>query len=234
MPIQRPKPLDVSQHIFYSPTFQSVIAEAVEFFQKTPVSRLPPDGTFQGAGVYALYYHGPFEPYAPIAGANRSGSVQPIYVGKAVPPGHRKGREYLSATTALRDRLNQHAGSIRSGRNIELEDFTCRFAVLGGAEVDLIGGLEAGLIRHCRPLWNGGIEGFGLHNVGKERLNQDKNYWDVLHPGRRWADKYTGFVADIETVRQAVTNFFTLTPSQQEALAEQKLFEEDENDSTPS
>lgn len=43
---------------------------------------------FIGAGIYAIYYTGDFTPYSPIA-AKRNGI--PIYVGKAVQPGARKG-----------------------------------------------------------------------------------------------------------------------------------------------
>lgn len=47
---------------------------------------------FVAAGIYAIYYIGPFPAYEPIAGANRSEQFKaPIYVGKAVPAGARKG-----------------------------------------------------------------------------------------------------------------------------------------------
>lgn len=54
---------------------------------------LPPREPFIGAGLYAIYYAGyTFEPYEPIAAANRDGKFSwPIYVGKAVPSGSRKG-----------------------------------------------------------------------------------------------------------------------------------------------
>jgi hypothetical protein len=45
-----------------------------------------------GAGVYAIYYTGDFEPYRPVAEKNRNGAFeQPIYAGKAAPKGARKG-----------------------------------------------------------------------------------------------------------------------------------------------
>lgn len=44
-----------------------------------PLGTLEP---FDGAGIYALYYTGPFEAYAPISGPEPS---VPIYVGKAIP-----------------------------------------------------------------------------------------------------------------------------------------------------
>ena len=52
---------------------------------------LPPE-PFIGAGVYALYYLGDFPAYEVLAEVNRNGQYAcPIYVGKAVPDGARKG-----------------------------------------------------------------------------------------------------------------------------------------------
>ena len=49
---------------------------------------------FLGAGVYAIYYTGSFAPYAKLGEWNRKGEDLkfPIYVGKAVPEGGRKGK----------------------------------------------------------------------------------------------------------------------------------------------
>lgn len=44
---------------------------------------------FKGAGIYAIYYEGDFPPYAPIS--RKTETEIPIYVGKAVPAGARKG-----------------------------------------------------------------------------------------------------------------------------------------------
>jgi hypothetical protein len=43
---------DYRLHVFHSPQFQSVVDEAIEFFNNTPVHRLPPPDTFAGTGVY--------------------------------------------------------------------------------------------------------------------------------------------------------------------------------------
>jgi len=49
-------------------------------------------GTFMGAGIYAIYYTGDFAAYASLAEHNIDGNFnQPIYVGKAVPAGARRG-----------------------------------------------------------------------------------------------------------------------------------------------
>ncbi len=71
-------------HLFRSPLFQSVVAQALDFFFNTPLHPLPPDGSFRGVGVYAIYLtqHDSF--YRRIA---TSDLKLPIYVGKAVPVG---------------------------------------------------------------------------------------------------------------------------------------------------
>jgi len=46
---------------------------------------------FKGAGIYALYYTGNFSAYASVVKRNRRQIRHPIYVGKAVPAGARKG-----------------------------------------------------------------------------------------------------------------------------------------------
>src|SRR5688500_18317266 len=55
----------------------------------TPLGAVP---RFQGAGLYVIYYTGDFPAYQMIAERNRDNKFeQPIYVGKAIPKGGRKG-----------------------------------------------------------------------------------------------------------------------------------------------
>ena len=55
------------------------------------IEQLPPE-PFYGAGIYAIYYNGDFPPYKKISIKQLRGKEAiPIYVGKAVPPGARKG-----------------------------------------------------------------------------------------------------------------------------------------------
>ena len=73
----------------YDPlTYDNLMAGlALHFHQRTlqpPAATL--DADVQGPGVYALFYAGSFAAYETIANAET-----PIYVGKAVPPGSRKG-----------------------------------------------------------------------------------------------------------------------------------------------
>jgi Eco29kI restriction endonuclease len=46
------------------------------------------------------------------------------------------------------------------------------------------------------PLWNSALDGFGNHDPGNGRYNQAKSDWDVIHPGRAWADRCKGVAAD--------------------------------------
>ena len=58
---------------------------------ESDIYRLPPK-PFIGVGVYALYYVGDFPAYEVLAEVNRNNQFAcPIYVGKAVPDGARKG-----------------------------------------------------------------------------------------------------------------------------------------------
>lgn len=199
---------DYNLHVFRSPKFQSVVNEAIEFFAQTPLHRLPPPSHFLGPGVYELYYVGTYELYAKIAELNQDTCVQPIYVGKAVPLGWRTARTGISESFDLYQRLREHTRSIQRGANLGIDDFRCRFMILNGIESDLIVPVEAELIRRYMPLWNTVVDGFGNHDPGAGRYNQARSEWDVLHPGRSWADRLTGMspslVNVISKVRQAL------------------------------
>lgn len=191
---------DYRLHVFHSPRFQSVVNEAIEFFNETPVHKLPPPVSFVGTGVYALYYLGSFDLYARIASLNRETQSQPIYVGKAVPPGWRTARSQETDAPVLYRRLQEHSRSIQQAANLEIDGFRCRFMILGGIESDLVVPVEAELIRRYSPLWNSVIDGFGNHDPGSGRYNQAKSEWDVLHPGRPWAERLTGESPRLEAV----------------------------------
>lgn len=196
--------VNVELHIFRSPQFQSVVVEAIEFFEGTPVYTLPPPSRFAGCGVYALYYVGDYSLYAKMAQSNRDACVLPIYVGKAVPSGWRAARVMSTERKSLYGRLREHMRNIQQVRNLEVDGFRCRFMILQEIETDLIVPIEAALIREYRPLWNSVVDGFGNHDPGKGRYNQARSEWDVLHPGRRWADKLTGQPPSLEEVIEKV------------------------------
>ena len=154
-----------------------------------PPMGLPPPAPFLGAGIYALYYNGDYPAYAPLAERNQliPGSL-PIYVGKAVPEGARKGGFGLGLApgTVLFTRLNEHAMSITQAQNLDLSHFTCRYLVVDDIWIPLG---EALLIEMFMPLWNRVLDGFGNHDPGSGRSNQKRSAWDVLHPGRPWATR---------------------------------------------
>jgi hypothetical protein len=37
------------------------------------------------------------------------------------------------------------------------------------------------------PLWNYSLDGFGNHDPGAGRYNQQRSPWAEIHPGRPWA-----------------------------------------------
>ena len=149
---------------------------------------MPPD-RFPGAGIYLIYYTGNFAPYAKVSAANQKGKyAQPIYVGKAIPPGGRKGLEGFDVPHghALFGRIDEHADSIKAAKNLSISDFRCRWLVVDEVFIPLG---ESLLISHFRPLWNVIVDGFGNHPPGAGRVGGKKPAWDVLHPGRAWANR---------------------------------------------
>jgi hypothetical protein len=154
-----------------------------------PLLPLPPADAFGGAGIYAIYYVGKFKAYQPIAERTRDNKFAvPIYVGKAVPAGARKGGFGLDIAPGqvLYNRLREHAESIEQAKNLNLADFSCRYLVVDDIWIPLG---EAMMISKFVPVWNRVIDGFGNHDPGKGRYQQQRSPWDVLHPGRGWAAK---------------------------------------------
>jgi len=125
---------------------QSIVRELLE----RDAEPLPPREAFIGAGIYLIYYRGPFKLYSPLAQLNSIDLRHPIYVGQAISPGGRKGGFAESVSTpALFGRLSQHAASIRQAKNLEIEDFSCRFLVVDEFWISLA---ESLLIESYRPL----------------------------------------------------------------------------------
>lgn len=157
------------------------VADALLAKNKIFLNQIDP---FIGAGIYAIYYTGNFKPYKPIS--NKKG--KPIYVGKAVPPGARKGNFGLNIDPGpvLYKRLKEHADSIRQADNLDVNDFLYRHLVVEDIWIPLG---ESLLIAKFSPIWNKIIDGFGNHDPGRGRYNQMRSRWDALHPGRPWAIK---------------------------------------------
>lgn len=162
------------------------VAEALLGRKPHPLGEL---SSFHGAGIYAIYYKGGHAAYEKIAAQNRGGDlVAPIYVGKAIPAGGRKGSPLADGTRtrALFGRLKEHAESISASTSLRIEDFLCRYLVVDDIWIPLG---ESLLIAKFAPIWNTLVDGFGNHDPGKGRHGGMRPKWDVLHPGRGWADK---------------------------------------------
>ena len=200
------------KHIYKSDAFEEIIKDTIRFFNGTPVHKLPPPVRFHGTGVYAIYYTGKSEYYENLYEQNRIEFRQPIYVGKAVPEGWRQAKDTKEGITTyeLCRRLKEHAKSVNQVKNLKQEDFSCRFMILEDSANHLIGTVEASLIRYYKPIWNTKIDGFGNHDPGSGRYNQAKSEWDVIHPGRPWAEKCLGKSSDIDSVGEKAAEYFLL------------------------
>lgn len=161
------------------------VAEALLDRAPSPLGEIAP---FDGAGIYAIYYHGGFAPYRRMANNNADGPQWPIYIGKAIPSGGRKGAALFSRITGRHvwTRLREHADSIRAAQNLDIDDFQCRYLVVDDIWIPLG---ETLLIARFKPVWNLALDGFGNHDPGAGRYQGLRPIWDVLHPGRAWATR---------------------------------------------
>ncbi|MCP5537817.1 MAG: Eco29kI family restriction endonuclease [Akkermansiaceae bacterium] len=182
------------EHVYTSPDFEEIVKDTIRFFNGTPVYAVPAPERFYGTGVYAIYCVAKSGVYKDFHEINRTSFDVPIYVGKAVPTGWRQGRIGNSDSMCyeLYNRIREHGRSIESGDALQISDFHCRFMILESKETDLIGTVEAALIRKYQPIWNTLLDGFGNHDPGSGRYQQAKSDWDVCHPGRAWAEKCQG------------------------------------------
>lgn len=197
-----------SRIIPFNPLDKTNLGESVaEALLVQEISLLPPPNQFIGAGVYAIYYEGDFPLYKDISKCNKNELYKwPIYVGKAIPAGGRKGGFGLDSNPGLVlfKRLSEHAASIDQSNNLNLNDFRCRFLVVDDIWIPLA---ESMLIIMFFPLWNVRIDGFGNHDPGSGRYNQQKSVWDVIHPGRPWATKLQPQSMDERAIKEIVAKY---------------------------
>ncbi|MCY4471492.1 MAG: Eco29kI family restriction endonuclease [Kistimonas sp.] len=178
---------------------------------RQPVVPLGELKSFDGAGIYAIYYTGGFPCYAPIAERNRNGLFNaPLYIGKAISRGARKGG-YLETSPGkvLHNRLKQHARSLEEASNIDITDFYCRYLIVDDIWICLG---ESLLIARFDPLWNTLIDGFGNHDPGKGRHAGPRPGWDMLHPGRAWAQNCAPRNETDETISRDVRDYLRQNP----------------------
>jgi Eco29kI restriction endonuclease len=180
------------------------VVEAMLASPAVPLSNIT---SFVGAGIYAIYYQGGFEPYHAIAASGVSDQKTPIYVGKAVPSGSRKGASLTTSSSGnwLFRRISEHRESIEAAKNLSTSDFSARFLAVDDIWIPLG---EALLISMYNPLWNQLIDGFGNHDPGAGRYNGLRPLWDVLHPGRTWAEKCKARPETQEEIGHRIIDFF--------------------------
>jgi hypothetical protein len=178
------------------------IANAIVEQEVCPLSELH---AFIGAGIYAIYYNGNFARYKNITLRNKERFIQPIYAGKAIPEGARKGG--LGSNVPIGDnlykRLVEHRKSIEAANNLNIKDFYCRFLPVDDIWIPLG---ESLLIEKTKPLWNIIVDGFGNHDPGSGRYNQQMSSWDTIHPGRNWAARLQKGKPEKEIIEQI--NYF--------------------------
>ena len=186
----------------YDPlTYDNLMTGLVTHFEKQPRAALTQMPDVRGPGIYALFYIGAHQSYQPIAG-----SAKPIYVGKAVPPGSRKGIKVDESDPALRKRLELHAKSIDAAVNLRVRDFKYRYLILVPVWITVA---ERFLIDNYQPIWNVEIDGFGVKNPGGGRADSEASWWDTLHPGRPWVQALgLRQVKKLEEAQARVERFF--------------------------
>lgn len=166
-----------------TPAIAQTLGREVLSRDPNPIGELTP---FPGAGVYLIYYSGDFPAYRPLTESNRKRMTWPIYVGKADISGARKGDLDGPIGEPLFRRIRQHRDSLAQVANLDVDDFFVRHLVVEPLFIPLG---ETLLINRFLPVWNRLIDGFGNHDPGKGRHSGMCPRWDVLHPGRPWANK---------------------------------------------
>lgn len=173
----------------YNPLDKINLAKSVaEALLDRPLNLLGKLTPFEGAGIYVIYYKGSAPPYQEMGRRNAQNAVWPIYIGKAIPSGSRRGAALFSEISGryLFNRLREHADSIAQAQNLDIDDFQCRYLIVDDIWIPLG---EALLIGRFKPVWNHTLDGFGNHDPGAGRYGGLRPLWDVLHPGRAWADR---------------------------------------------
>ena len=184
----------------YDPlTWKNLMVGLTSHFERQPRVPLLHVQDVEGPGIYALFYHGTFLAYKSIAG-----TAHPIYVGKATPPGGRKGATQVDETQpAIQRRIAIHLRSITAARNLDAEDFECRHLAVVPVWITLA---ERFLVEHYRPVWNQTLDGFGNNDQGRARSGE-ASWWDTLHPGRAWAEKQPHVKTEEQALARAAQFF---------------------------
>jgi hypothetical protein len=213
----------------YNPLEKTNLARSVEdALLSATVRKLSDTSGIVGAGIYAIYYVGDFVPYAPLLVAHNAILYSlPIYVGKAIPKGGRKGGMLTAAGKghALSDRLRQHYVSISETSNLNPDSFFFRHLTVDDIWIPLG---ENVLVDKFRPLWNIALDGFGNKDPGQRRKLQYKSPWDIMHPGRSFAKKLADSGVTANFLADRTTDHFARKPLAKlpKVLASQASIEE--------
>jgi len=183
------------------------VAESLLNSSPIPLGKLK---TFSGAGIYAIYDTGDFPTSFPLTKLNASPQElkAPIYVGKAIPTGGRKGvidPEISAKGQKLYKRLDEHRKSIDDATNLKIEDFWFRNLVVDDVWIPLG---ESLIIQHYHPLWNLVVDGFGNHNPGSGRFAGKRSSWDTIHPGRSWAEQCAPSKLTEDEILEQISKFW--------------------------
>ncbi|MDZ4348262.1 MAG: Eco29kI family restriction endonuclease [Xanthomonadaceae bacterium] len=119
--------------------------------------------------------------FTPIIGWLHYGDPGMALLGRSMT-----GHLEASPGKVLYNRLKQHGKSIEEASNLDIDDFHCRYLIVDDIWIPLG---ESLLIAKFDPLWNKLIDGFGNHDPGSGRHAGLRPRWDVLHPGRPWAER---------------------------------------------
>ena len=166
---------------------------------------LPPD-EFTGVGIYAIYYLGDHPLYQKVGEYNRTPSSTgwPLYVGKAIPKGGRKG-VFTSGGggKSLFNRLRKHSTTIKQVTDLDLADFRCKYLTIDPIWIPLG---EQLLINRYAPVWNSVVDGFGNNDPGGKRYGGKIPQWHKLHSGVGWVERMDGFGKefDLEALKDQI------------------------------
>ena len=163
------------------------LARAIMSAELDPMTTVR-DESFDGYGIYALFYDGPFHAYHRLAEQNRTQpGTWPIYIGVAAPKAL-KGTQWRPEDVdknqpekGLSNRVRHHAKSIEAVTNLNINDFACKLLTLSFVWAPVA---ESAMIAAYEPVWNAHVTGFGNHAQGKGRSTGMQTLWDTLHPGR--------------------------------------------------
>jgi len=189
----------------YNPLDKANLGESVaNAILSQKYSSLPPERFF-GVGIYAIYYFGEDPLYNLISEYNRTSKIGwPLYVGKAIPKGGRKGVfSQEDKSTSLFDRLRKHSKTIAEVNNLDLEDFKCKYLTIDSIWIPLG---EQLLIDKYKPLWNSSVDGFGNNDPGGRRYSGAIPDWHLLHPGVGWVKRMDDYSEspNVESLRKKI------------------------------